>query len=156
MSSCETREWRDDELMALGGGFNGRGLPGLRFVVPTACAAPKGKGDDEKTPGIYLMENMPSSGPAIGPKHAGRLLTREEALEYARAVDWICRPMPYEQKGSMFARDVPDDHYPPTYEALVEAWYECLGRRLKRAIKTAEDRGTKLREVRAALTGEVE
>jgi hypothetical protein len=155
MSGCETREWRDAQLMALGGGFYSRGLPGLRFVVPSACA-PKGKGgDDEKTPGIYLIENMPSSGPVLGPKHAGRLLTRDEALEYARAVDKICRPKPYERKGSMFAKDVEDDHYPPTYAVLVEAWYECLGRMLGKAIKVSEDRRTELREVRAALTGEV-
>jgi hypothetical protein len=156
MGSCETREWRDDQLMGLGGDFYTHRLPGLRFVVPTACAPNRKGGDDDKTPGIYLIENLPSSGPVIGPKHAGRLLTRDEALEYARAVDKVSRPIPYEKKGSMFARHVPDDHYPPTYEALVEVWYECLGRRLKRAIKAAEDRGTKLREVRAALTGEVD
>lgn len=155
MAGCESRDWRDKELMGLDGGPYGRGVPGLRFVVPTVCA-PQGKGgDDERTPGIYLIANMPSSGPNIGPKHAGRLLTREEALEFARAFDRISKPIPYEQKGSMFARDVEDDHFPPTYAALVEAWYECLGRMLGRAIKTTEDRRTELREVRAALTGQV-
>lgn len=156
MSGCETREWRDSQLMGLDGGPYGRGLPGLRFVVPTACA-PQGKGgDDKRTPGVYLIENMPSSGPNVGPKHAGRLLTREEALEFARAFDKLVKPMPSERKGqSMFAKNVEDDHYPPTYEALVEAWYECLGRMLGRAIETTENRRTELREVRAALTGQV-
>jgi hypothetical protein len=152
------QQWRDDQLMGITGGSYQQSIPGLRFVVPAACA-PKGdnrnRGDDTKTPGIYLVGIMPSSGPVLPPKHVERLLTREEALEYARNYDRFARPGPYERPGEMFARGKPEDYYPPTWEAFIEAWYECLARRLDAAITQHESRRSELREVRAALTGRI-
>lgn len=150
------QRWRDDQLMGMtGAAFSGT-IPGLRFVVPVVCR-PEGEGtghnteDEGRTPGIYLTEIMPRSGPVLPPRHSERHLTREQALEYARGYDKLARPKPYEAPGP--SRGRLEGYYPPTWEALIEAWYECLTCRLGTAIAKAADRQVQLREVRAALTG---
>lgn len=153
-------EWRDKQLMGLTGSYGSKGIPGLLFVVPSVCR-PKSHGntgtrlDDTEPPGIYLQGNMPSGGPVLTPKHRERRLTKEEALAYARNFDWIAQPQPYEGPGEMFARGRPEGFFPAGWEELIEAWYECLGRKLDEAIEQSDERRAVLREARAAITGSV-
>ena len=144
--------WRDAQLMSLGSHYEGP-IPGLSFVVPKALSPKNNGGDDTKAPGIYLRERRSTSGPNLPPQHRGRLLGKEEALDYANFFDTFAKPSPDQEPGTMFSRGLPDDYYPPTYTALVEAFYEALGRLLDKAITETENRRAQLRETRAAITG---
>lgn len=146
---ARNQEWRDRELMGLGEYYQGP-IPGLRFVVPKALAPESRGGDDTKAPGIYLIEGKSNKSPHIRPEHSERLLDRAEAIEYAQAVDRIASPRP-----AQLPKDDGDPFFPPTYAALVEAFYECLGRKLGDALDQLRERETTLRETRAALTGAV-
>jgi len=131
----------------------------FRFVAPKECG---GSGDQgyigphatNKGPGVYLKGEGHGSSPCAKPQNTARLLQPEEALTLARAIDVAARPTAH--SGGSFNRGVPDDAtFPESTEAFVRRWYEVLSRRLVLAIDAAEERRTSLRELRAALTGQV-
>ncbi len=151
--AIDATEKRDDALMNMRGGYGGGGgaLPGTIFIVPTACKSThkRSDGDDTKPPGIYLLDHSRGGNDQFSPTWQGRLLTREEALEFAAAFDALAKPHAYDPA----ARH--GDYYPGSWVELVTAWYEALGRRINQAVQKAEGRVSELRETRAALTGRV-
>lgn len=123
----------------------------LRFIAPPEC---KGASNRQTTfvthdrPGVYLEGHHVSSRPNVAPSHPPRALTRAQALEVAAMLDRVGRPT---GNGSGLG----SGEYPRTYVEFVERWYVALANRLPRAIEKAESRRAELREIRAALTGEV-
>lgn len=131
----------------------------FRFVAPTECG---GSGDQgyigphatNKGSGVYLRAEGHGGSPCPKPQNAARLLQPEQALALARAIDIAARPTAH-SNGSFNRGLSGDETFPESTEAFVRRWYEVLARRLDVAIDAAESRRTSLRELRAALTGEV-
>ena len=141
----------DDEVMAVGT------LHCLRFVVPQEC---RGDGDKSSTygpaePGVYFTEGGRGySGPNAYPSNPHRKLTRVQALEVAAMLDRFGKPV---NDVDFFERNLkPGEGRPRTYTQFVERWYSVLAKRIPLAIDAAEERRNRLREVRAALTGETD
>lgn len=149
-------ETRDNLLMNMRGGYGSAGIPGILFLVPQECKSPDARKetyavDEGKAPGVYLLGNKGRSGNRdLMPEHQERLLTREEAMQFASAIDQLAHPSP-----QSLGRGEEDGYYPATYLELVVAWYAALARRLDRAIDSSRNREAQLREVRASLTGKV-
>lgn len=97
-------------------------------------------------PGVWLIAKGKGRSPAAHPIVEGRLLDKQSAIQLAHALDAVCLPRPH------FARN---DYSPRTYADFLNRWYALLADRLPVAIEAAENRRTELRELRAALTGEV-
>lgn len=142
------RERMDDMLLAVDE------IGHLRFVAPRECKARDDRSSyhrDERAPGIYLKDGRGGASPVAYPSFRGRLLAREEALEYAGLLDRLAVGMePHMGRCGASSREVP---FPATNAEFVVAWYDALGRRLGLAIDAAEERRVQLREARAALTG---
>lgn len=98
-------------------------------------------------PGIYSKGYRTGSGPNAQPEAKRRLLTKDEALEYARLYDRLAKP---DRGSSLFGE------YPKSCVELVCRWYELLGESLHIAIASNQKRADELRLVRAALTGIVD
>lgn len=119
----------------------------LRLVVPPELTnVSRSTWAGYSKAGVWLIQIGKGRSPAAMPISEGRLLSKAEALSVAAALDAVARPRPH------FDRD---EHYPRTYVAFLERWYKLLGERLHLAIDAAETRRTELRELRAALTGDV-
>lgn len=119
----------------------------LRLVLPGELEPPgRNHWAGYSKPGVWLVAAGKGRSPAAHPVVEGRLLMKSEALAIAAVLDGIGHPR------SHFDRD---DAYPKTYVAFLERWYELLGERLPVAIEAVEQRRVELRELRAALTGEV-
>lgn len=142
------RERMDSMLLQAGSSYHDEAVIGLRFVIPPE-AHPEGKGDREKVPGVYLKFSHPASSPTARLRHEERLLTPEEAVEWAMTVDHFARGVRAGDGGMRHDESL----YPQSYREFVEAWYGALARRMDIAVEAAEERRSQLREVRAALTG---
>lgn len=131
----------------------------FRFVAPEECG---GSGDrgylgphaTSRGPGVYLKGEGHGVSPCAKPQNTARLLQPEEALTLARALDVAARPTAHSNGAFNRGRSA-DATFPDSAEAFVRRWYEVLARRLDLAIDAAEQRRTSLRELRAALTGQV-
>lgn len=122
------------------------GVGPFKFAFPPECIEGKG-GTDKDTPGVYLRAWGSSSG---GPHPYGvqRPLTPTQAREIAVALD--------QHDPIKFCCDGQDmGDWPHSYVEIIDRFYAALGRRLERSITASTGRASRLREVRAALTGEV-
>jgi hypothetical protein len=142
------RERMDDMLLKAGSSYHDEAVIGLRFVIPPEVH-PEGKGEREKVPGVYLKFSHPNSSPTARLHHEERLLTPEEALEWAATVDRFAHGVRSGDGGMRHEESL----YPQSYREFVGAWYAALAQRMDIAVEAAEERRSQLREVRAALTG---
>lgn len=149
--SEQATERMDDMIMAT------RDIHCLVLVAPVECR-PKDNGGrygPEKTPGVYIKQHGHGMSPAATPNNEMRLLSKDDALLVAAAIDKVSRPQPH-GSGAFNRGTSPDAAFPCSYVEFIERWYAVLARRLGRAIDATEARRSELRELRAALTGSVQ
>jgi len=143
----DERERMDDMLMEI------TEVHCLHFSAPPECKPSDGYGThyaSKDAPGVYLRQEGHGKSPTAKPNNGLVRLTHDQARSVAIAIDTVAKPTSH---GDGFFNRGGEVKYPGSYAEFVDAWYEALGRRLYRAIKSSEERLTSLRTTRAAITG---
>lgn len=133
----------------------------FRFVAPDECKAEHDRCNYRPAapaqPGVYVKAEGHGVSPIARPKNPTRLLTREQALTLAAALDAVAEPQPHMSRmGSRHGRvEHARETFPHCYAAFISRWYEVLADRIDNAVESADERRNELRELRAALRGQV-